>query len=56
MKKNLNFWNFQITLDRDIPYIKVIDLDEIYNFKADNILIWVSLYAQECIISGKIYF
>ena len=42
--KNSIFWNFQIISHWDISYMKVVDLNEICNFKTDNIWTWDSLH------------
>ncbi len=43
------FWIFQTTLDGDIPYTKVVELDEICNFVVESILIWSHVEFQICV-------
>ena len=38
--KPTNFWNFKIISNKKIVYIKVVDLDQTYNFVVHKIFIW----------------
>ena len=51
---NLNFLIIRMNLDGEITKTEVVDLNEIYNFVADDLSIWNHLWFQNSVLCSYI--